>query len=253
MLAPVTNSRLQWRTSAVFSTSGPTIIPGVSTSVMTGSPNASHSCRKRAALSAPVAVDRAGEVVGVVGEHADRAALDASERGDHAEPEVAAQLEHRALVEHRVDDRAHVVAALAVLGDRTAQAPLVGRDPGVPGPGSTRGTAWRRARLRPRRAHDVDHAVGALHVDRADLGGLEHAEPAAFDHRRAAHADVRVLGGDHDVAAAEDRRVAGEAVAALMPTSGTSPLSSAKYRNARQSRPLTPVCRCRQAGHRRPR
>ena len=35
-LAPTTNSRLQWRTSAVFSTSGPTIIPGVSTSVTTG-------------------------------------------------------------------------------------------------------------------------------------------------------------------------------------------------------------------------
>ena len=60
---------------------------------------------------------------------------------------------------------------------------------------------------------DVDDAVGALHVDRADLGGLEHAEAAAFDHRRSAHADVRVLGGDHDVATAEDRGIAGEAVA----------------------------------------
>ena len=36
MLAPVTNSRLQWRTSAVASTSGPTIIPGVSHSVTIG-------------------------------------------------------------------------------------------------------------------------------------------------------------------------------------------------------------------------
>ena len=55
----------------------------------------------------------------------------------------------------------------------------------------------------------------ALHVDRADLGGPEHTEPAALDHRRAAHPDVRVLGGDHDVAASEDRGVAGEAVAGV--------------------------------------
>ena len=38
-LAPVTNSRLQWRTSAVFSTSGPTIMPGVSHSTPIGSPS----------------------------------------------------------------------------------------------------------------------------------------------------------------------------------------------------------------------
>ena len=46
-----------------------------------------------------------------------------------------------------------------------------------------------------------------------DLAGLVHAEPAALDHRRAAHADARVLGGDHHVAAAEQRGVAREAVA----------------------------------------
>ena len=39
------------------------------------------------------------------------------------------------------------------------------------------------------------------------------AEAAALDHRRAAHADRGVLGGDDDVAAAEQRGVAGEAVA----------------------------------------
>ena len=39
-----------------------------------------------------------------------------------------------------------------------------------------------------------------------------HAEPAAFDHRRPAHADAGVLGRDDDVAAPEQRRVAGEAV-----------------------------------------
>ena len=52
-LAPVTNSRLQWRTSPVFSISGPTMIPGVSHSTRIGMSKASHSCMKRAALSEP--------------------------------------------------------------------------------------------------------------------------------------------------------------------------------------------------------
>jgi hypothetical protein len=34
--------------------------------------------------------------------------------------------------------------------------------------------------------------LARLHVDRPDFLGLEHAEAAAFDHRRAAHADVGV-------------------------------------------------------------
>ena len=42
------------------------------------------------------------------------------------------------------------------------------------------------------------------------LGG-EDAEPAALDHGRATHADVGVGGGDDDVAASEQRGVAGEA------------------------------------------
>ena len=60
---------------------------------------------------------------------------------------------------------------------------------------------------------DVDHAVGLLHVHRADVLRAEHAKPAALDHRRAAHADVGALGGDDHVAAAQHRGVAGEAAA----------------------------------------
>ena len=51
--APVTNSRAKWRTVAVLSASGPTMNPGVSHRNSTGRSNASHSCRNRAALSAP--------------------------------------------------------------------------------------------------------------------------------------------------------------------------------------------------------
>ena len=52
-LAPTTKRRLTWRTSAVFSASGPTIMPGVSQSIRSGRSKASQSCMKRAALSAP--------------------------------------------------------------------------------------------------------------------------------------------------------------------------------------------------------
>ena len=48
----VTNSRLAWRTSPVRSASGPTMIPGVSHRNTIGRSWASHSCMKRAALSA---------------------------------------------------------------------------------------------------------------------------------------------------------------------------------------------------------
>ena len=59
----------------------------------------------------------------------------------------------------------------------------------------------------------VDDAVCVLHVDRPDLVRRVHAEAAALDHRGTAHADARVLGRDHDVAAPEQRGVAREAVA----------------------------------------
>ncbi len=58
----------------------------------------------------------------------------------------------------------------------------------------------------------VNHAIGVLHVDRADLGRLVDAQPAALDHRRAAHSDAGVLRRNHHVAAAEQRGVAGKAV-----------------------------------------
>ena len=108
--------------------------------------------------------------------------------------EPAAQLEHRARVGQRVDDGAHVVDPQPVLGHDVAQR------------GAGRRTSQSSiAALEVRQVllghgdrlglvghGDVDDAVGDLHVDRADLLGRVHAEPAALDHRRAAHADVRV-------------------------------------------------------------
>ena len=102
-LAPVTNIRAKWRTVAVRSASGPTMNPGVSHRNRIGSSNASHSCMNRAALSAPWASIAPPRWVRVVGDHAERLAVDAGERGDHPEAEAAAQLEH--VVEQRVDHR----------------------------------------------------------------------------------------------------------------------------------------------------
>ena len=62
---------------------------------------------------------------------------------------------------------------------------------------------------------DVDHAVRLLNGHRPDLARFEHAQPSTFDHRRAAHPDVRVGRRDHHVATAEDCRVPGEAVAGV--------------------------------------
>ena len=61
------------------------------------------------------------------------------------------------------------------------------------------------------RVHDVDDAIFRLHVDRPNLLGLVDAQPAAFDHRRTAHADRGVAGRDDHVRHAEQARVAREA------------------------------------------
>ena len=77
------------RTCAVFSTSGPTMNPGVSHSDRIGISKASQSCMKRAALSAAIGIDRAAEMHRIIGDHAERLAFDANQRGDHADAEVA--------------------------------------------------------------------------------------------------------------------------------------------------------------------
>ena len=156
-------------------------------------------------LVGAVAVDRACEVVRVVGHDADGPPLDAGQRGDHPQTEVVAAAPAREPVSKRPSiDRADVVAALAILGDHVAQLALIGALT------TRRSGPWKYERYCLATATafglvgdgDVDHAVELLHAHRADLGRVEHAEPATFDHRRPAHADVGVGGGDHHVAAA---------------------------------------------------
>jgi hypothetical protein len=119
------------------------------------------------------------------------------------------------VVEQRVDDLAHVVDPLAVGRDQIAQPDRI--VVAVVDAGCT--TEIRQIFLccghggRLVRDADVDHAVSVLDVDRTDVFRVIDAEAAALDHRRAAHPDARVLGGDHYVAAPEQGSVAGEAIA----------------------------------------
>ena len=117
------------RTSDAFSASGPTMKPGVSQSETMGRPNASQSCRKRAALSAHGRVDGAGEMHRVVGDEAERMTFDAHQRRDHAGREFRAQFEHGTRIGQRRDHLADVVDAQAVFRDQVAQCFLIGRVP----------------------------------------------------------------------------------------------------------------------------
>ena len=80
------------------------------------------------------------------------------------------------------------------------------------------------------------------------------SEAAALDHRRAAHPDARVLGGDDDVAAAQQRGVAGEAEARGDADQRHEPAEPGEVAETRGSpgRPRS-ACRRRRAGRRRPR
>src|SRR5690606_3181844 len=105
-------------------------------------------------------------------------------------------------VGQRLHDGAHVVGPAPVLGDEVPQDRLVGARPAGLGLGTgevRQVPAGDRHRLGLVLDDDVDDAVGRLDLDRADVLGRVDAEAPALDHRRAAHADVGVAGGDDDV------------------------------------------------------
>ena len=60
---------------------------------------------------------------------------------------------------------------------------------------------------------NVDHTVGRLDLNRADVLRPEHAESTTLDHGRSTHADIRRPVGDYDIAASEQRGVTGKAPA----------------------------------------
>ena len=76
--APRHEQRAKWRTEAVRSAAGPTMMPGVSTRESTGSSKASQSCRNASRLVAAVASIAPAEMYRVVRDHTDRPAVDAA-------------------------------------------------------------------------------------------------------------------------------------------------------------------------------
>lgn len=79
------------------------------------------------------------------------------------------------------------------------------------GPGRTTGSTSPQHGRRLVFHLEVDHPIRVLHVRWTDLLGPVHAEPAAFDHGRSAHADVAAARGDDHIAAAQQGRIAREA------------------------------------------
>ena len=165
-------------------------------------------------LVGPVGIDGPAEMGRVVGQDADRTPLDTGQGRDHPGSESAPEFEHRATVGQKVDDGPDVVRPQPLLGHDRAEQPLVGALP-------RRGRTLEVGEVPPSQVHglgvvgrhQVDHAVGRLDVEGPDLLGGVGAESTSLDHGRAAHPDRGALRGDDDVAAAEQRGVAGEAPA----------------------------------------
>ena len=159
-------------------------------------------------------INRARQMQRVVGQQAHGAAFDAGQRGVDAKAETRAQLQQRACICNAVQRRAAVVHAQAVLGHHAAQSVCIRRLP-------LHGTALKKREvilggldgLRVALHQQIDHAIGMLHMRRADLLGLEHAQATALHHGGAAHADVAVFSRDDHIATAQQGRIARKAAA----------------------------------------
>ena len=95
--------------------------PGTSTKVSTGMLNASQVRTNRAAFSEASMSRRAGELHRLVGDDADRAALDPAEADDDVRREQRLHLEELAVVEHRLDHGVHVVGLVRRVRDQRVE------------------------------------------------------------------------------------------------------------------------------------
>ncbi len=159
-----------------------------------------------------VAVDGARKMHRVVGDDPERPPVDPHERRHHRRAEALAEEGGRALVGERLDHRVDVIGAAAALGHQLAQPGLV-----VGGSRFQRALEVGEKSLRHRDGlglvgdADVDHPVAGLGLEGADVVGVDRAEPAPLDHRRAAHPQRDALGGHDQVRGAGDDGVAREA------------------------------------------
>ncbi len=237
--APATSRRDAWRTSPVASASGPTMIPGVSTSETTGRPWASQSWRNRAALSAAsLVIAPAIWRVSLAMKPSGRPSIRASavtisganrSRRKTAEPSSA------------------IVSTIGATARRAARARARGRE-GAPGrarvparspPGRRRAASSSPRSPPPRRRPRRRRRRWPLHRVGPTSSASTIPNPAALDHRRAAHPERDVLGRDDQVGAAGDHRVAGEAAAGDDRDPRHESRELAQSANARMSRAET--------------
>ena len=159
-------------------------------------------------------IDSATQVKRVVGHDAHRLAFDAGKRGMDAVAKAGAEHQHGTGVGNTFNHLPAVVHAQAVLWHHMAHGQRVGRRPIAHPALEHREVMFGRLhRLGFVLHQNVDHAIAVLHWGRAHFFGLENAQPAAFDHGRAGHADVGALVGNDHVAHAQKSCVARKAAA----------------------------------------
>ena len=129
-----------------------------------------------------------------------------------AQAKAGAQHQQAAHIGDALHGRAGVVHTQTVFGHHLAQSLGRGRLPIALCTLKKRQVMLgRNHRLRFVVHQHIDHTIAVLHGAGANLLGLEHAQAPAFDHGRAAHADVAVLRGDDHIAATQERRIARKA------------------------------------------
>ncbi len=182
---------------------------------------ASHSQMKRAALSARVDEEHAAVPLGLVGDDADGAPVDAREAGEDLAREELLDLAPRALVDDRVDDGVHVEGLVLVgrddLLDALARPDLRrtrcgrGRRMLEVLRAGRRGSACRRRWPRPRSCTSTSPQplTGAVHLGAAHLLERDLLADDHLGHARRAEVHAGVALDHHDDVA--ERRDVGAA------------------------------------------
>ena len=156
---------------------------------------------KPAGLVGSIGVNGAAQVLGVVGEDAYRPAFNARQCGVNPHAKTGAQVQDAVGIGQSVHSCQAVVHAQAIFRHHIAQEFCVW---GMP----LRCAALKKSEVFFGCGHglgfvfhqDVDDAVGVLHRARANRFWLENPQAPAFDHGRAAHADIARARGDDDIA-----------------------------------------------------
>ena len=241
----MTNIRQQWRTSAVFSTSGPTMIPGRVAQEQQRQVEGVAQLHEAGRLVGAVAVDGPAEVRRVVGDDADAAGprcgrarspcrAPKSRRSSSTEP-VSASV---------VDDRADVVDAQPVLGDQRCAAAAGRRSPtSASGALEVRQVALGDRRpprpRRPRRRRRRRWAPAPTSGRPPRAGTRRGRRPRSSPGRpcRCSTFAVAMITSQQPSSAALPAKQRPE----LMPTSGTSPLTARRRSGRPCSRGRHPV------------